>query len=172
LVTHFILSALLILPAGSAGADDPAAAPAPKLELSRAPDRIVRGLYLDTPVSDDTVDRSVRILNGLRRRYGLHGGVRDDEEAARRALAEIESLEFSQEDRQRMAETLGLSLDPARCGVACGNHERLVLLKLKMQALERLASDADASRRMGIQRAPTGPGEIDGNQVLEMIVEE
>jgi hypothetical protein len=122
------------------------AAPAPTKTAVDAPKLsddarlIAVGLFLDTPRSPASIERSVDVLQGLRCRYRLTGGVRDDEEAARRALAEVEALTFTPEERTRMAERQGVSLVPALCGAACEQFEQMVLLRLRMEALQKLAS--------------------------------
>lgn len=108
--------------------------------LSDDPRRIAFGMFLDAPVPAGTIERSLEVLSGLRCRYGLHGGIRDDEEAARRALAEVEALEFTSQDRARMAKRLGVPLAPALCGAACEQFESMVLVRLRMEALEKLAA--------------------------------
>lgn len=136
------LTLTIVLP-GAAHAE---AAQAPTKAVVEAPKLsddarlIAVGLFLDTPRSAASIERSVDVLKALRCRYGLTGGVRDDEEAARRALAEVESLGFSPQDRARMAEHQGVSLAPALCGAACEQFEKMVLLRLRMEALEKLAS--------------------------------
>ena len=136
------LAALLVplLLAGAPG--HAAAAPAKPAPLSQDARRVAFGLFFDTPVPDATIERSLDVLSALRCRYGLHGGVRDDEEAARRALEEVESLEFNPDDRAGMAERLGVSLAPAQCGAACEQFERMVLLRLRMAALQTIAAGA------------------------------
>ena len=119
-----------------------------KPDLSADPGRVAYGLLLDTPVSPETIDRSLKILQGLRERYDLHDGVRDDEEAARRALAEIEAIEFSAEQTAAMAKKLGVSIDPKVCGEACENFERLVLVELRMEALAKLAGLAPTAEKV------------------------
>jgi hypothetical protein len=121
-------------------------------DLSSDPGRIAHGLLLDSPVSSETIDRSLEILEGLRKRYDLHGGVRDDEEAARRALAEIEAIEFSAEQTRAMAKKLGVSLDPKVCGEACENFERLVLIELRIEALAKLAGLSTPMEKVYKQR--------------------
>jgi len=111
--------------------------------LSADPSRVAAGLFLDSPVSGATIDHSLRVLEGLRCRYGLRGGVRDDEEAGRRALAELDARELTPEEVTREAERLGIDLDPAACGDACENLENLVRLRLRQAALERLADVKD-----------------------------
>jgi hypothetical protein len=127
--------ALLLLAGGVHAADG-------VVQLSPDAERIAFGLFLDTPLPAASIEKSLDVLSGLRCRYGLHGGVRDDEEAARRAFEEIDGLTFTPKDRARMAERLGVSLAPALCGEACEQFENLVLLKLRMEALEKLAAAA------------------------------
>jgi hypothetical protein len=117
------------------------------VRLTDDPRRIAYGLFLDTPLAPGTIDRSLRILAGLRCRYGLYGGVRDDEEAASRAFEEIDRLAFSRSDVARKAQQLGVSLDPSVCADACENFENMVVLRLRMDALERLATSADCPTR-------------------------
>jgi hypothetical protein len=108
-------------------------------ELSSDPLRIARGLFLEAPVSDETLATSVRVLEGLRQRYDLPPGPANDAKAGRRALEEIRRLRFTAGERQRAARRLGISLRPGDCRESCENLERLVLLELQKQALLELA---------------------------------
>ena len=137
----------VLMLAASAGSS--AGAP---VQLREDPRAIAVGLFLDTPLPAETIDRSLAILSGLRCRYGLTGGVRDDEEAASRAFQEIDALEFTPQDKTRMADSLGVSLAPEKCREACEQFEQLVLLKLRMEALEKLATAGACEPT----RAPTG----------------
>ncbi len=131
---------MLLLAGGGVHAEGPAADRATR--LSDDARRTAVGLFLDTPLSAAAIEKSLDVLSALRCRYGLHGGVRDDEEVARRAFKEIEALEFTAQDRARMADCLGVSLAPALCGAACEQFENMILLRLRMEALEKLAATA------------------------------
>jgi hypothetical protein len=108
---------------------------------------IAMGLLIDTPAEEAVIDDGLRVAEALRRRYGIASGNAhaDRVAAAIRARDELlATVEPTPEQLRVAAEALGFSLDPARCGNACGNVARLARLELQKEALRRFASDGAA----------------------------
>ncbi len=103
---------------------------------------IAMGLMLHTPVSEETLDLSIRIADRLRHLYGLESGNihADRVAAAQRAHTTIlEELTPTPEELRVTAEALGYSLDPATCGNTCTNVARLARLEIEKLTLQRVA---------------------------------
>jgi hypothetical protein len=104
---------------------------------------IALGLLLDTPAPAADVDEGLRVAERLRRRYGIDSGDlhADRVAAALRARDEVLArLEVTPDQLRATAESLGYSLDPARCGSTCGNVARLARLELERRALAAFAA--------------------------------
>jgi hypothetical protein len=97
------------------------------------------GMLLDSPRPLNEIDKALWIADRLVERYGIDSGdhVRDREEAARRARAEVlDPLRFTEEEIGGMASSLGYSLDPEVCRNTCENVRNLAVLELEKAALE------------------------------------
>jgi hypothetical protein len=113
---------------------------------------IAYGFLLDSPRPKEVVEEGLRIAELLRQRYGIDTGNRyqDRLAAARRAQREfVDRLDFSQEEIEEMAGSLGYSLDPDECADSCAQVHRLSILELKKKALTAFAEGREGPGRLG-----------------------
>ncbi len=144
-----LIAGLTLLPAlaSAAGADpernvsNPADLPAP----SAAERAVAFGLLLDTPRPQAVIDEGLIVAEQLRRIYRIDTGNRfaDYRAAAERARDEVlEPLDPSPRELATVAESLGYSLLPERCGNTCGSVERLARAEIAKRALKAFIAAA------------------------------
>ncbi len=115
---------------------------------------IAYGFLLHSPRPKEVLEEGLRIAELLRQRYGIDTGNRYQDRlvAARRAKRELlDRLDFSQEEIEEMARSLGHSLDPAECANFCPQISRLSILELKKEALRAFAEgrEGEGPGRLG-----------------------
>jgi hypothetical protein len=142
-------------PLPAARGDDPRSFPEAS-DLSEEDLAIAYGFLLDSPRPKEVVEEGLRIAELLRRRYAIDTGnpYQDRLVAARRAKREfVDRLEFSDEEVEEKAASLGHSLDPDECADFCPQVYRLAILELQKSALRAFAEGKEGPGRL----APDAP---------------
>jgi len=128
---------------------------APEAATGSADRAVAFGYLIDSARPQEVIDEGLVIADKLRRRYDIDTGHpwADRAVAAQRANAELlGALSFDSADVERMALSLGYSLDAALCADFCDNVRRLAIIELQKQALREFAEGTGPARAISPPR--------------------